>query len=64
MIAPGSPAAGYEIRMEGLLDRLWGWSGSMQVDGDGAHAGISGLLPDQPAPHGVVAKIRVGFDVG
>jgi hypothetical protein len=56
MIAPGSPAASYEIRMEGLLDGLWaGWSGGMQVDGDGAHAGISGLLPDQPAPHGVVA---------
>lgn len=56
MIAPGSPAAGYEIRMEDLLDGLWaGWSGGMQVDGDGAHAGISGLLRDQPTPHGVVA---------
>jgi hypothetical protein len=56
MIAPGSPAAGYEIRMEGLLDGLWaGWSGGMQVDGDGAHAVISGLLRDQPVPHGVVA---------
>jgi hypothetical protein len=52
-------AAYYEIRVEGLLDRHWeAWFGGLQFKSDGAQTVISGLLPDQPALHGLLAKIR------
>jgi len=54
----GSPAC-YEIRVEGLLDSRWeAWFSGLQFKTDGAHTVISGLLPDQPALHGLLAKIR------
>ena len=54
----GSPAY-YEIRVEGVLDHRWAaWFGGLHVEGDDAQTVISGLLTDQPALHGLLAKIR------
>ena len=58
MTGPGRPGW-YEIRVEGILDDRWaGWFGGLRVSGDGTQTVISGLLPDQPALHGVLAQIR------
>ncbi len=58
MSGPGRPAR-YEIRVDGVLDGRWAdWFGGLQVDSDGTQTIISGLLADQPALHGVLAKIR------
>lgn len=51
--------ARYEFRVDGVLDDRWAdWFGGLQVDSDGTQTVISGLLADQPALHGVLAKIR------
>ncbi len=51
--------AHYEIRVEGVLDSQWAaWFDGLQVSDDGEETVISGLLADQPALHGVLAKIR------
>src|SRR5258708_27306470 len=51
--------ARYEIRVEGVLDNQWaGWFGGLQLENEGTYAVISGLLPDQSALHGMLAKIR------
>jgi len=56
--SPGSPAS-YEIRVEGVLDQRWAaWLGGLHIDRDGAQTVISGLLADQRALHGLLAKIR------
>ena len=58
MSSSGSPAC-YEIRVEGLLDSHWAaWLGGLQFKSDGAQTVMSGMLPDQPALHGLLAKIR------
>ena len=58
MSSPGSPAS-YEIRVEGVLDQRWAaWLGGLHIDRDGAQTVISGLLADQRALHGLLAKIR------
>ena len=55
---PGRPDQ-YEIRVEGLLDDRWAdWFGGLQVSADGTQTVISGPLPDQPALHGLLTKIR------
>lgn len=55
---PGRPAR-YEIRVEGVLDSQWAdWLGGLQVTRHSTQTVISGSLPDQPALHGVLAKIR------
>jgi hypothetical protein len=55
---PGRPAR-YEIRVDGVLDDRWAdWFGGLRVTSDGTQTVISGLLPDQPALHGLLAKIR------
>ncbi|MDR0344870.1 MAG: hypothetical protein LBI49_17515 [Nocardiopsaceae bacterium] len=55
---PGRPAR-YQIRVDGVLDDRWAdWFGGLQVSSDGTQTVISGLLPDQPALHGLLAKIR------
>ncbi len=52
-------SAHYEIRIEAVLDDRWAdWFGGLQVSCEGTQTVISGLLPDQPALHGVLAKIR------
>jgi hypothetical protein len=54
----GSPAR-YEIRIEGVLDSHWAaWFEGLQVNSEGTQTVISGLLADQPALHGLLAKIR------
>jgi hypothetical protein len=51
--------AHYEIRVDGVLDDRWAdWFGVFQVSSDGIQTVISGLLRDQPALHGLLAKIR------
>jgi hypothetical protein len=55
---PGRPAR-YEIRVDGVLDGRWAdWFGGLQLTSDGTQTVISGLLADQPALHGVLAKVR------
>jgi hypothetical protein len=50
--------ARYEIRVEGVLDDRWAdWFG-LQLSNDGRQTFLAGLLPDQSALHGVLAKIR------
>jgi len=54
----GSPAR-YEIRIDGVLDSHWtAWFEGLQVNSDGTQTVISGLLADQLALHGLLAKIR------
>jgi hypothetical protein len=51
--------ARYEIRVDGVLDDRWAdWFGGLQVSRDGTQTVIAGLLPDQPALHGLLAKVR------
>ncbi len=58
MNGQGSPAR-YEIRIDGVLDSHWtAWFEGLQVNSDGTQTVISGLLADQPALHGLLAKIR------
>ena len=58
MNGPGQPAR-YEIRVDGVLDDRWAdWFGGLQVSNDGTKTVIAGLLPDQPALHGLLTKIR------
>ena len=58
MNGQGSPAR-YEIRINGVLDSHWAaWFEGLQVNSDGTQTVISGLLADQPALHGLLAKIR------
>jgi hypothetical protein len=55
---PGRPAR-YEIRVDGVLDGRWAdWFDGLPVSSDGTQTIISGLLADQPALHGVLAKVR------
>jgi hypothetical protein len=52
-------SARYEIRAEGVLDQRWAaWFEGLQVTSEGSQTVISGPLPDQPALHGVLIKVR------
>ena len=58
MSGQGRPVR-YEIRVDGVLDDQWAdWFSGLQIDTEGTHTVIFGLLPDQPALHGVLGKIR------
>ena len=58
MSSPAWPAR-YEIRVDGILDDRWAdWFGGLQVSSNGSQTVIVGVLADQPALHGVLAKIR------
>jgi hypothetical protein len=58
MTAPRFGAAVYEIRVEGVLGPHWGASlGNLQIENDGRQTIISGLLTDQAALHGLLAKV-------
>ena len=51
--------ARYEIRVDSVLDDQWAdWFGGLQLASDGTQTVIIGLLPDQPALHGLLAQIR------
>ena len=53
-----SPAR-YEIRVQGALDQRWtAWFEGLQVTAEGSQTVICGPLPDQPALHGVLIKVR------
>jgi hypothetical protein len=56
--ACGGPAR-YEIRVAGVLDGRWAaWFNGLQISGRGGETVICGLLADQPALHGLLAKVR------
>jgi hypothetical protein len=56
--ASGGPAR-YEIRVAGVLDGRWAaWFNDLQVSGQGEETVICGMLPDQPALHGLLTKVR------
>jgi hypothetical protein len=56
--ASGGPAH-YEIRVESVLDGRWAtWFGGLHVEREGTQTVICGPLADQPALHGLLAKIR------
>ena len=50
----------YQIRVEGHLGDSWSpWLGDMTINHEeGGQTVLSGPLPDEPALHGVLAKIR------
>ena len=51
--------AGYEIRVRGVLNSRWAdWFEGLEVTTDGDETILTGLLPDQPALHGVLDRIR------
>lgn len=51
--------AWYEIRVDSTLDSRWeAWFDGLQVSSDGGETVVSGLIPDQPALHGLLAKVR------
>lgn len=51
--------ARYEIRVDSVLGDQWAdWFGGLQLGSDGTQTVITGLLPDQPALHGLLTKIR------
>jgi hypothetical protein len=60
----GWPAR-YEIRVDGGLDERWSeWFGGLQVTSIGGETILFGMLPDQPALHGVLDHIcRLGLSV-
>jgi hypothetical protein len=51
--------ARYEIRVDGVLDDQWAdWFGGLQQETLDGQTVITGVLPDQPALHGVLCRIR------
>jgi hypothetical protein len=61
MADPGQ--ARYEIRVEGALDRHWeaawaAWFDGLQLASGDAETVISGRIADQPALHGLLARVR------
>ena len=49
----------YEIRVEGTLSEDWSaWFDGLDVAADGGNTVISGVLPDQPALHGLLNRVR------
>ena len=51
--------AHYEIRVEGVLGEHWSaWFDGLQVSSEGNDTVISGVIPDQPALHGLLNRIR------
>ena len=51
--------ARYEIRVADVLDDRWAdWFGGLQISGQGEETVICGMLADQSALHGLLAKVR------
>ena len=58
MSAYGGPAR-YEIRVADVLDDRWAdWFGGLQISVQGEETVICGMLADQSALHGLLAKVR------
>ena len=46
--------------MEGVLDGRWSeWFQGLRIENQGRETLLSGTLPDQPALHGILDKVRV-----
>lgn len=57
--AAGAEPVEYEIRVAGVLDARWAaWFDGLRVSGQGEETVIRGPLADQPALHGLLAKVR------
>jgi hypothetical protein len=58
-VTGGSWPARYEVRVEAVLDGRWSeWFEGLEIEGAGNETIVSGTLPDQPALHGVLDKVR------
>jgi hypothetical protein len=54
----GWPAR-YEVRVDGVLDGRWSqWFEGLRIDHQRGETILSGTLPDQPALHGILDKVR------
>jgi hypothetical protein len=54
----GWPAR-YEVRVEGVLDGRWSeWFEGLHLQNQRGETILSGALPDQPALHGILDKVR------
>jgi hypothetical protein len=59
MMSAASWPARYEVRVEGVLDGRWSeWFERLQIEIQGGETVLSGTLPDQPALHGVLDRVR------
>jgi hypothetical protein len=51
-------SAGYEIRVEGVLDQRWtAWFEGLEIASDHSQTVISGPVPDQAALHGLLNRV-------
>jgi hypothetical protein len=51
--------AHYEVRVEGVLDGRWSeWFQGLRIENQDGETILSGMLPDQPALHGILDKVR------
>lgn len=58
MSGTGWPAR-YEVRVEGVLDGRWSeWFEGLHLQNQSGETILSGMLPDQPALHGILDKVR------
>jgi hypothetical protein len=50
----------YQIKIKGYLDLHWAdWLGGMEITHDAqGNSLLTGILPDQPALHGILVQIR------
>jgi len=50
--------AGYEIRVEGVLDQRWtSWFEGLEIDSDDSQTVIFGPVADQAALHGLLNRV-------
>ena len=53
-----APSAGYEIRVEGVLDQRWtAWFEDLEITSDRNQTVISGPVADQAALHGLLNRV-------
>ena len=53
-----APSAGYEIRVEGVLDQRWtDWFEGLKITSDHSQTVISGPVADQAALHGLLNRV-------
>ena len=53
-----APSAGYEIRVEGVLDQRWtAWFEDLEITSDHNQTVISGSVADQAALHGLLNRV-------
>ena len=51
--------ARYEVRVDGVLDDRWSqWFHGLRIDNQDGETVLTGMLPDQPALHGILDKVR------